>query len=484
MGNSAKLCGYTAEYDSPLAPNDICCCREVWEDGRCIWHANIENKPVEELREKRKDRHERLDGAFLQKASLGDSISFQACTLVGANLASTDLKGADLGEADLRGAELGEANLEGADLNEADLRGGFLLWANLGEAKIKKANLEKANLIKANLGEADLRRADLSKANISKANLGGASLELAALEKTHGASAYLGEVDLSSSNLTEATLNNTNFTDANIRRATLADIHLEQANLTRVNLFEANLTGAELYGAVLTDIQFNKKTEFGLHYADKLTSENAPDNDSELTFWDKARWTNRQLERLARENALPEQARNAFERRKDLRRREYWHRAPIPGSVKIATEKAKSIVGSPCRRLRDRCADHPLGNLWTWSRTASSGLLMRYGESPSRVVSVSVAFILTWTLLYPIPGIRETPGSKPLTYTDVFASDIPHALAVLSTHLYFSTVTFTTLGYGDFQPVGWARWLATVESFVGALLMALLVFVLGRRATW
>lgn len=50
---------------------------------------------------------------------------------------------------------------------------------------------------------------------------------------------------------------------------------------------------------------------------------------------------------------------------------------------------------------------------------------------------------------------------------------------------YFSAVTFTTLGYGDIQPAsGAAQLLATVESFVGALLMALLVFVLGRRTTW
>jgi hypothetical protein len=53
------------------------------------------------------------------------------------------------------------------------------------------------------------------------------------------------------------------------------------------------------------------------------------------------------------------------------------------------------------------------------------------------------------------------------------------------TSLYFSGMTFSTLGYGDLQPATWTvRLFATVESFIGALLTALLVFVLGRRTTW
>lgn len=49
--------------------------------------------------------------------------------------------------------------------------------------------------------------------------------------------------------------------------------------------------------------------------------------------------------------------------------------------------------------------------------------------------------------------------------------------------LYYSTLTFTALGFGDFRPVGTLGQLLTVlETASGALLLALLVFVLGRRA--
>lgn len=61
----------------------------------------------------------------------------------------------------------------------------------------------------------------------------------------------------------------------------------------------------------------------------------------------------------------------------------------------------------------------------------------------------------------------------------------PEPVSILLSNIYFSAVTFTTLGYGDIQPASSAaEALATVESFLGALLMALLVFVLRRRTNW
>lgn len=53
----------------------------------------------------------------------------------------------------------------------------------------------------------------------------------------------------------------------------------------------------------------------------------------------------------------------------------------------------------------------------------------------------------------------------------------------LARSLYFSTITFSTLGYANLAPAGgMARAIATAESFIGALSMAYLVSVLSRRA--
>jgi voltage-gated potassium channel Kch len=48
--------------------------------------------------------------------------------------------------------------------------------------------------------------------------------------------------------------------------------------------------------------------------------------------------------------------------------------------------------------------------------------------------------------------------------------------------LYFSVVTFTTLGYGDLIPAKQFRLLAASEALVGLLLVGLFLFTLSRRA--
>ena len=49
--------------------------------------------------------------------------------------------------------------------------------------------------------------------------------------------------------------------------------------------------------------------------------------------------------------------------------------------------------------------------------------------------------------------------------------------------LYFSVITFTTLGFGDFRPLeGWSRIFAGTEALIGAFMMALFVYTFVRRA--
>lgn len=44
--------------------------------------------------------------------------------------------------------------------------------------------------------------------------------------------------------------------------------------------------------------------------------------------------------------------------------------------------------------------------------------------------------------------------------------------------VYFSVVTWTTLGYGDILPLPGARWIVVVESMTGYVVMALLISAL------
>ena len=74
--------------------------------------------------------------------------------------------------------------------------------------------------------------------------------------------------------------------------------------------------------------------------------------------------------------------------------------------------------------------------------------------------------IVTYAMAYKKLGIIDT--------------DKPHVVHSGWDALYFSIVTFTTLGYGDFRPVTDARMIAASEALIGYFAMATLIAVVAR----
>jgi hypothetical protein len=122
-----------------------------------------------------------------------------------------------------------------------------------------------------------------------------------------------------------------------------------------------------------------------------------------------------------------------------------------------------------------RATGHRVDATVRWVTSAFLNLVSGYGERPQRTVLASLTVILVTGLVYPaVGGLRE--GDTVVTY----ASD---GAVAFTEGLYFSVVTFTTLGYGDIEPVGaLSRTLAGLEALSGAFLVALFVFALGRQA--
>lgn len=402
--------------DTWYETNDgVYCARGVWdsdETDRCIWHADVVDKPEERLVAEWSGEPMRLDRAVLRGLDLRDRISFADCRLIEADFSETNLFDADLAGANLRGATLADANLEHATLSgveapESKFQRADLTNATVKDAVFRGAAFTDAKLHSAKLHNTEFRQADFDGAVLVNSKLPGADLS----------NGYLSE--------------------CNLRGATLTDAVLERAIMTRANLFGATFTGAKLYGAVLADVQLDTQTTFGDHYTDSYDP-------------DKAAWMYRQLEQVFRENAFPERAREAYFNRKDLRRQQHWAEGDY-GQAVLA---------------------------------AGYGATMRYGESPGRVVGISVTTVVVSALLYPLSGLTVEKANASSATLIAYPFDSVGVLTGLGKSLYFSMITFTTLGYGDVQPLGFGEALATLESFLGALLMALLVFVLGRRATW
>jgi len=111
------------------------------------------------------------------------------------------------------------------------------------------------------------------------------------------------------------------------------------------------------------------------------------------------------------------------------------------------------------RRLRARGFDR----FWMTALWLSCG----YGERPWRAILTSFIVVLGYAVLFTALELRGPDGA-------LIGADFMQCA-------YYSTVTFTTLGYGDIIPLGLARYIAATEAFLGAWMMALFVFVFCRR---
>ena len=96
-------------------------------------------------------------------------------------------------------------------------------------------------------------------------------------------------------------------------------------------------------------------------------------------------------------------------------------------------------------------------------------MLFGYGERPVRVLIASAIIILFCAFFYWAPNSLD---SRTQNVENSFMQG-----------LYFSTITFTTLGYGDLYPANdnISRIVAMTEAVSGGCMMALFVVSLAKR---
>lgn len=267
------------------------------------------------------------------------------------------------------------------------------------------------------------------------------------------------------------------LTDAVFTGTDLRDANLESALLSRATLFGADLRGAKLSGTVLGDVRIDEDTKFLGHAKDD--SETSPHtlsairssqcciydpsyrNENETNETDKAKSVYRALEELGGKAARPRLQARCFVRRQDLQKRDYWEDATDPDS----SLEERVIAGA------------------RWSRARTAELTLLYGESPWRIIAYSLGTILAFGLAYPLGGWIETTSATglraPVTYARIVRDPI-----LLWKSIYHSAMLFATGNrYGGVKAINLTgEVLTTVEALLGPTLLALLVFVLGRRA--
>jgi hypothetical protein len=306
------------------------------------------------------------------------------------------------------------------------------------------ADLSAANLADTNLSEAFLKNANLSGAKLDNADLAGADLR----------GADLREVNLRRADLSEAILSGANLSEANLERATLIEVDLSDATLTK----------ATPYGARIEAVQINDGTMFNSETSEYRTwkhslpffscpprcgydpqveqPEDFADTDRE-TLLTKAADTYRQFEELARQNTQPSRQSSMFVLRQDMQR----------------------------IRHRER------GQYSQWFTNRLFRAIFNHGESFARVLLTATVIILVFAGIYWQADLIIDNPNAPQSEKQFIANPFDA--------VYFSTLTFTTLGLGDFQPAAASqlgRGMVLLQAVLGAILIATFVFVLGRRA--
>jgi len=105
-------------------------------------------------------------------------------------------------------------------------------------------------------------------------------------------------------------------------------------------------------------------------------------------------------------------------------------------------------------------------------RIRISNVIWGYGESIYKVIRFSIFLILSYTLLMQI-GLIKVISTSQDKYIKGFLN-----------YLYFSIVTFTSLGYGDIQPFQspLSRLLMASEAIFGLICISLLIYLIGKKS--
>ncbi len=300
-------------------------------------------------------------------------------------------------------------------------------------------------------------------------DLNGADLHKADLSHTNLYRIHLEDANLYSANLSYANLKNTHLSGSileyvNVRGANIDKVDLRDFNLTSLNgLSEAYLSDIRLGDTLISKEQFkhngNKYFIKNEDIACKcILSHNLKDEiDDAIRHFETARGVY-----LALKNnfiSIGEHKSASWSAYKEKQMEKHLLALKLQkGDYKglFALQKRMELIGY---------------NVFD--------MLCQYGENPFRLAWWGIVVVVIWALLYPIFGIENSPSGTVISYSLAENSnEIFHAFLKA---LYLSTVTFTTVGYGDLVPSGGlSHYLAGIEGFFGLLFLGLFVWTLGR----
>ncbi|QIO25408.1 pentapeptide repeat-containing protein [Haloarcula sp. JP-L23] len=487
MNASGGICGFLEDEENlPDGIRSQPCQEPTWDErDHCLWHAKVDNKPVDQLANAWPDAPNRIDGIYLDNTELGDRIGFNDRTLYAGSFCD-----ADLSEADFR-----NATLDKSDFTEAKLRSARF---NTNETSLRAVCFNEATIIGARFQQSILHKSDFTKANGSSARF----------QYADAAEAIFNSSNLNDSSFIHTNLRSADLEGASLSKADFGNANLEKASLNEADLRSTSLVDTDLYEVDFRDADVDHRTDFGTQICrefsadrtaestrvkqwtqlpDEACSNSSPDIDSDSDYpedyhSEKEQYLNSlkrhqllisSLTRLKNRFRVPKQdddQREMLSEAEQIYRdiKQLFRENPVPEQRRHFNIREKEI-----KRKRAYLKSSP-----SWLRWVSLRWTMMYGESVKQVFVASIGVIFFSAMLYPIWGLGFESGPT-VKYS------IPGTLNPdwILTFIFYSLRRLIGPTNGNINPVGVSEWIALAESTVGALLIAMLVFVLGRKAT-
>lgn len=248
--------------------------------------------------------------------------------------------------------------------------------------------------------------------------------------------------------------------------AILSNIHFEGANLKHSTFQDGKVHDCYFEGANLSHAEFQNATlnNCGFQEADLQGANLQSAKIIACSFVDAT------IKDMTTANAVVDQ-KSEFGKELKSEKEDNYHFASIEYKQIKQMYKNSSLHNLAdqyhYREMVAKRKVHAITNPARWLNYIFGDLLSKYGTSFVRVLVASAIVVLICAVLF-------TTNASLLFHNQ----PVDHAYFMNS--LYFSLVTFTTVGYGDFHAVGALRFLAAFEAFAGAALMALFTVIVAR----
>lgn len=263
-------------------------------------------------------------------------------------------------------------------------------------------------------------------------------------------------------------LSNTNLENINL----VNQGHHEGYKLVNCDFYKANFSKAHCFKVDFSGSSLMKANFSGanLHFADlrncNLLGINLEHARLENVIWDEELIQ----ERLAKKSRNREEQIDLYQQSEEI-----YRNLRLTCESDGLFETAGMFFQKEMRMRRKQMPEFSTKRLISKIVEFSCG----YGERPLRIVMISALVILLFSFIFFMTGLSYNDD---MIMFSVHASFLENIQDLLNS-LYFSVVTFTTLGYGDILPLGISKFFAGIEALLGGFILALFVVVFVKKMT-